>query len=450
MTVVMSGTHSITFGSILRAMETMQGLNFEHHVVMLDAVGLHRTVHIYLVSKRRSGGYDLLKSIVNVKKRDKPIPLISPVFTVARQKQCTNPRDYVFALYGICKELGVNLPTPNYEKDLRQVFYEATKAIIEHDQELDVLYMVSTPRRLQDLPSWVPDWSDSWNTYGVYPNLLPAIYDATATKAIFTFSTDCSKLIVVAKIIDTVSVVAERVAIYEETPRPYGWDIYDPDQLNYLERNDQLWRTLTEWARYIEEKGPLNPYQGGATNYQAFYYTILQDIPNRSRRYSTQVEDGPWPHLLRGNPSGARAYAKWYNALVHGEDELEEGFLDLGEIEAKGQINPEVLTGLNMADTIGMGEDLDSDEEVRKFHHNVWEFQRGKRFFTTEKGYMGTAEGEVHEGDVVALISGMEMPMILTPCGDCFRVAAHAYMHGVMDGEAWPDSVNELQLITLA
>ena len=62
---------------------------------------------------------------------------------------------------------------------------------------------------------------------------------------------------------------------------------------------------------------------------------------------------------------------------------------------------------------------------------------------------MGTAEGGIQEGDVVALIAGLEMPLILSPIGGHFRVAAHAYVHGVMNGEEWPKNLDEMRLFNL-
>src|SRR5436305_4813459 len=99
-------------------------------------------------------------------------------------------------------------------------------------------------------------------------------------------------------------------------------------------------------------------------------------------------------------------------------------------ISERGELREEALSFYSIM--------LHDDPRVKDFHHAAWQIQRGKSFFTTAGGRMGTAEGMIQESDVVALISGMEMPIILRPDGDCYQVAAHAYVHGIMDGEAWP------------
>jgi hypothetical protein len=83
------------------------------------------------------------------------------------------------------------MPHPDYTKSITQIYSEAAKAIIQHDMELDVLYMVNTPRRREDLPSWVPDWSDSWRTEGLYPINIATLYNASNSQALYAFDRDC-------------------------------------------------------------------------------------------------------------------------------------------------------------------------------------------------------------------------------------------------------------------
>jgi hypothetical protein len=45
---------------------------------------------------------------------------------------------------------------------------------------------------------------------------------------------------------------------------------------------------------------------------------------------------------------------------------------------------------------------------------------------------MGLAEGTIKEGDLVAMICSMEMPLILRLDGDNFSLVTHADLHGMM------------------
>lgn len=50
---------------------------------------------------------------------------------------------------------------------------------------------------------------------------------------------------------------------------------------------------------------------------------------------------------------------------------------------------------------------------------------------------VGIAPSRVSEGDIVALISGVSMPMILRQDQTDFRVVGPAFLPGMMDGEVW-------------
>ncbi|RYP17456.1 hypothetical protein DL765_004502 [Monosporascus sp. GIB2] len=74
----------------------------------------------------------------------------------------TDPRDKVYALLGLARGLASGLVYPRYGNSLPDVFCEVAAAIIEEDQNLDVLCQV---HRLEnesidpEWPSWVPNWS---------------------------------------------------------------------------------------------------------------------------------------------------------------------------------------------------------------------------------------------------------------------------------------------------
>lgn len=109
-----------------------------------------------------------------------------------------------------------------------------------------------------------------------------------------------------------------------------------------------------------------------------------------------------------------------------------------------GEFKPELLTRLH----IGCALWADDDSTVADFHREVWVSQRGKSFFMTEGGWMRTAEGTAKAGDVLALVAGLELPLILSPVGDYCQIAAYAHVHGLMDGERWPKTLDEFKLVS--
>ena len=52
-------------------------------------------------------------------------------------------------------------------------------------------------------------------------------------------------------------------------------------------------------------------------------------------------------------------------------------------------------------------------------------------------------------GDAIAIVAGLEMPLLLRPVEGGYRLLAHVYVHGIMYGEAWPKGKEELDEIVL-
>ncbi|KAF2652953.1 hypothetical protein K491DRAFT_552802, partial [Lophiostoma macrostomum CBS 122681] len=68
------------------------------------------------------------------------------------------------------------------------------------------------------------------------------------------------------------------------------------------------------------------------------------------------------------------------------------------------------------------------------------EFMRmtsGRSPFVTEKGHLGLGSSYIKQGDVIALISGAQVPFILRrrDLGN-YTIVSEAYVDGIMDGEA--------------
>ncbi len=65
----------------------------------------------------------------------------------------------------------------------------------------------------------------------------------------------------------------------------------------------------------------------------------------------------------------------------------------------------------------------------------------GRLPFVTGKGHLVVSSEHVKQGDVVALVKGVQVPLILRrqPCGT-YKLVSEAYVDGVMDGEAAEDA----------
>jgi hypothetical protein len=128
---------------------------------------------------------------------------------------------------------------------------------------------------------------------------------------------------------------------------------------------------------------------------------------------------------------------------VNGENNVEEELLEAGM--TREMLTAEVISDMNKICAI----DFDGKDLAGNFQYKTWGLQRGKTFFMTQKGWLGSAEGQIREGDIVALVAGLEMPLILSPVEEQFQVVGHAYVYRIMNGEAWPKDLEDLRLISL-
>jgi hypothetical protein len=88
-----------------------------------------------------------------------------------------------------------------------------------------------------------------------------------------------------------------------------------------------------------------------------------------------------------------------------------------------------------------------------RFHQFAMVSCAQKCFFYTDNNYFGTAPDplpdSIQAGDMVAVVSGLEMPLVLRPVEGGHRLISHVYVHGMMYGELWPEGQDQLQNIAL-
>jgi hypothetical protein len=116
---------SISFSLLCRFLET--------------AIRSHRELAIFLLGER----HPWLRELLDKKSGDvmRP-PVLQNLFLQARLKKPSNPRDKTFAFFSVLNKLKIELPTPDYEKSVEDVYREAVVASIYHNTNLHVVFDV--------------------------------------------------------------------------------------------------------------------------------------------------------------------------------------------------------------------------------------------------------------------------------------------------------------------
>jgi hypothetical protein len=66
-----------------------------------------------------------------------------------------------------------------------------------------------------------------------------------------------------------------------------------------------------------------------------------------------------------------------------------------------------------------------------------------------DSGHFAFVHKSCEVGDVIALIAGLNVPMLLRPVGNKYRIVGRAFVYGAMDGELWPRDQGALQTMEI-
>ena len=329
---------------------------------------LHRRLLGYFQSRSHDSNADTTPS---------RSPSISEVLLHARSHQASEPRDKVFALYGMLWRLQAHLEAPNYLRSVEDIYLEASVAAIRGDQSLRVLEGLTGISSFE-LPSWSPDWSDHQH--------ITKIAEWTDHKA--SGSSEAQPCIRERELLIDgllVDVVYQEYTAFADT--------------SFLVKAETLAERLTE---------PLCDLSNvSEEQYLELLEKVFVDV---------------WGDVDERSP---RDYVHW----------------KLLQNDAEKRTEKKAVCRL-----IGYRIDKEYAEGVIKhtpiLRANLCRRLDRKKLFQTRNGRFGIASKSIKSGDSIVLLQGCNLPMIVRPEGNKWRLIAPAYLSadGIMDGKLWkPD-----------
>lgn len=377
-------------------------------------------------------------------------PKLSTLLHDARRQETTNPKDVIYGIYSLLLAVDIHLPTPDYSKSVEQIYIEAAeKALLQH-HSLELLYQVASSRKFPDLPSWVPSFNES-RFY--YPYWNPAQFACSKTSPPTFELQEGRRLSVRGKFIDKITSCAKTVPGWNESEefafidnmgRDAGFqDLFEPQVKAYR-----------EWTRMA---GCLKSYPTGESVTKALSRTLVHDRANRPES-SFYNRNRKW-----SAESFTEGFENWYAAVTVGTD----GHVSLEFITAVVDLLPKhnrksawkLFNENEKQDPKKVTESLTYKIIVMlgaNYHTGTYAYfvqtrLRESRFVITKHGYMGTAPPMAKVGDGIFLVSGLSLPMLVRQQEDGANILiGPAYVHGIMDGEKWPEDEAELEWITLS
>jgi hypothetical protein len=306
-----------------------------------------------------------------------------------------DPRDRVYALLGLAEskyrtELKVVYEDEGDDPDkvYANVYIRAVKCSIEIDDSLNIVAPYTSEKVIEDLPSWVPDFSLTLPRHSSL--LLPLDRETPNSRNILPQS-----------------IWAQYLA--SGLSRPI---------VRFSADNKRLHIKGVRFGRVCEVIGPFNSLE-----------SYLRKAKECSSRAS--LRNLPRRHLHRVLHRVLRPLASIWRVFTANKDET-------GRVPAptwyKGVIEAMLRDGYMPASSRTARTNIELQQEL--VQRSLEAAISNRRFFRTDYGFVGIGPDNIENGDLVSIVFGADMPLILRPFGTFHELVGAAYVHGIMHGEA--------------
>ena len=316
---------------------------------------------------------------------------------LGRVMASTDPRDKVYALLGLACDRDKLEFVPNYNSCTAEVYRKAAVCILKTSTHLDIFSSCTIAKSIE-LPSWVPNWF-SWSDDTPAPLVCDAtvsglrFYDACAgTTSEIGFNTDDTILTAKGASLDRISFSSGRLE---------GSRYHSTDPV----RNFFAFQELLVTAVGLQMSRP------GAGAIEVFWRTLIANIVSEQHQADSRV-------------------GEWFSAYMK-----------------LMKFNFDFVKGLSSSRL------TDSDmDQAAKYLCNMFAKAERRSLCTTEKGYLCLAPPDACAGDIVSIFLGGCVPYVLRQIGDAYVLIGDAYVHGLMNGEAFgtqilSDSIRDFKLV---
>lgn len=300
----------------------------------------------------------------------------------------SDPRDKVYAFRGLLPKT-LSEVVVDYTLPVATVFTSATRRYIEAHSDLNILYEATRNQtRLRELPSWALDWAinDIDNLMMLPWFVMESARASGHSISRFEFSQDSAILFLKGTKIGEVGkhagkfCPAERFTASADSNRGKRMDVDWKEVL----------RTLSEFI--LDENTNEVVSSTAQDKYRAFRRLLLG--------------------YAKGHPTLSFALSMFFDPNADAAKSLQRA--GSSEVSARG-IPMHITSALS-----------------------------GGMLFLTTDGRFGLGFCALQPRDLICVFAGLEIPFLVRPKGSHFTLVGCAYVDGVMDGEFWPRSEDDL------
>jgi hypothetical protein len=306
----------------------------------------------------------------------------------------TDSRDKIFALLGLAADADDVMLNPNYKASVDVVYANVARYLLLRNDSIVILHKagIGNQRIYNNLPSWVPEWHTHPQDE---PTSLGTIYKQFQFKAAgdtvpnITSSND-KVLNIDGVIIDTVRSISSTVRFEILLPSPRG-------------KEKEMKAHISSWLEEVE-------HLIAALHHDRNHTSTLR-YPWKNCSWAEAL----WRTLVLNAPAPAEledCYHLWRQVMTP---------------EAPG-------SGVTNFDS--------PKQKINIFDSIFTTTTKNRKFFTTDRGYIGLTSRGTLPGDKVCIFLGGHSPFIIRQAASSstedscsWNLVGEAYVHGLMDGE---------------
>lgn len=387
----------------------------------------------------------------------------------------TMPADHIFGLFGVAtdvEELGIRL---DYNRDVADIYTEVASSCIKKNG-LEVIADVQWPKKVRNLPSWVPDWSalasngtrmGIWKSYrtSFVNNLLaltvgnftgPRAYRFTVTPA------GSPALIVAGNTITTVKTFLPTMRNASGKRRRIIRQIWDIQAKlvaakDMIEQSATAYRTVQDRHTAFASTLVAGAWDRGRETYEhqwsltkliQGYKLLLDPVSVETSLNSLWRRQSPFHKIASHTIIACYVINERFldrDPSTYWQDPVEIDGVPVTVFCHHPGLYYQIWFDDYADQVLGNLVHVEGAEEtmarISMFMDRMGEVNLGRRLFLSTDGYLGLGPEEMKMGDVVAYLDGAEVPFILRQLstGD-FTLVGESYVYGLMDRDAKVDN----------
>lgn len=383
--VVQCGTNQIRWYHLRRAIILLRETNFPD---VRMRIGLLADPLLYLpywtsASARHKGSIDSNNGIMLA------------LHGTSRAK-CTDPRDRIYSLLGICEERLASKVKPNYELPPEQIYLDFSLIFLKECRSLSLLRFCDLSSRRIGSVTWVPDFTNLVN--------LPRMVTFAAG------DTHAETNLLVDNVLIATGVQAGTVKVVSDLEM-HGTPTSIAD----------AFRTIKSWFSFGAQNIPPD-------NYVTAFFTVIflgwvrdrwKDGGFGTKQFYAEFLRLSLPFKGRSIPN-----ISWVLSIVW-------NYIAASMVYVLIRI-----TSVTLQNRTSYKDPSDTELSCSILMHHFMRDDRTCSFFCTEEGHIGLGPIGIKPGDVISILLGCNRAIVLRPCSDDkFQVVGPTYIHGLNEAQ---------------